>query len=209
MHATRKNIKSLLISATSLSLLCAFAFGTASNADPNMTVDSTVSATSLTLQNLKNGSYEIPNDACGYKVVKLRDGKGSTEGMEVVFGRASFGKISDKREPGAVVHLAYKDEMLGWMQQVVFVVARGNKLLQIAELGLDDREQLKNVEFRDGDVLLETYAPEENGSKFYKKCTKAQLIEKKEGTELTATQFNWYTTEGNQEPAPRLVSLRH
>lgn len=207
MYATRKNIKSLLIKTTSLSLLCAFAIAPA-KADPNMTADTMVASSTLTLQNLKNGSYEIPNDACGYKVVKLHDGKGTVDGMEVVFGRACFGKISNKNEPGAVVHIAYQDEMMGWMQQVVFVVARGTKLLQIAELGLDDREQLKNVEFRDGDVLLETALPEENTGKVYKKCTKAQLVEKKEGTELTATQYNWYTTESNREPSRKLASLR-
>lgn len=205
MYATSKRIwvTTALIAAMILSAAAINAASAKSSSD----AATALSENSLTLENLKNGSYELPDNACGYKVVKLRGGKGVNEGMEVVFGRASFGKLSQKNEPGAVVHLAYKDEMFGWMQQVVFVVCRGEKLLQIAELGLDDREQLKNIEFRDGEVLIETALPESNSSKVYKKCTKAQLVETKQGCELTATEYNWYTTEGNQEPVSRLVSL--
>lgn len=205
MQAPRKN----KINALALSLICAFGCATAFSPNANAEESSfgTVAET-LTLENLKNGSYQIPDSACGFKVVKLNNGKGDNQGLEVVFGRALFGKLSDKQEPGAAVHLAYKDEMFGWMQQVVFVVARGNKLLQIAELGIDEREQVKNLEIRDGDVLIETSLPETKAGKVIKKCTKAQLLQRKEGCELTASEFSWYTTEGDHEPGKRLASLR-
>lgn len=162
----------------------------------------------LTLDHLKNGSYQIPNNACGYTVVKLHNGKGSTQDVEVVFGRASFGKLTNKKESGAVVHLAYKDPMFGWMQQVVFLVERQGKVLQIAELGLDERDQLKSVEFRDGDALIETTVPDIASGKVYKKCIKAELTERKEGCELTATKTNWLTTDGIHRPSSRLTALR-
>jgi hypothetical protein len=162
----------------------------------------------LTLDNLKNGSYQIPDSACGYKVVKLHNGKGTAQDVNVVFGRASFGKLTNKKEPGAVVHLAYKDQMFGWMQQVVFLVERNGKVLQIAELGLDERDQLKAIEFREGDALIETTIPDVRSGKVYRKCIKAELTESKDGCELTATKTNWLTTDGNNEPAHRLVSLR-
>lgn len=162
----------------------------------------------LTLDNLKNGSYQLPTSACGVAVVKLHDGKGTAQDMDVIFGRATFGKLTDKFEPGAVVHLAYKDPMFGWMQQIVFVVERKGQILQIAELGLDEREQLKNIECRDGNAVLETTVAEDSSGKVYKKAIKAELVDTREGTELTATKYNWYTTEGNQEPTPKLVSLR-
>ncbi len=178
------------------------------SAEPAAQAEFTQVSNSLTLEHLKNGSYQLPDNACGYKIVKLHNGKGDTQGTEVVFGRASFGKLTDKKEIGAVIHLAYKDEMFGWLQQIVFVVSRGDKLLQIGELGIDEREQLRNIEVRDGDVLIETAIPDEKSGKVYKKCLKAQLVETSEGCELTSTQWNWYTTEGSQEPVTKLVSLR-
>lgn len=163
----------------------------------------------LTLENLKNGSYQIPNSACGYTIVKLHNGKGTSEDGDVVFGRAAFGKLTDKKEPGAVVHLAYKDQMFGWMQQVVFLVERKGKVLQIAELGLDERDQLKNIEFRDGEALIETTVPDVASGKVYKKCVKAELTDGKGGCQLTATKTNWLTTgENDKEPVHRFVSLR-
>lgn len=210
MYATRKRANFTafaLISAIAISIAGAEMSGAKPAAEAG-----TGDTIPLTLDNLKNGSYQIPDSACGYKVIKLQNGKGSHQGIDVLFGRATFGKLSDKQEAGAAVHLAYKDEMFGWMQQVVFVVARGEKLLQVAELGLDEREQLRNIEFRDGDALIETTLPDDAAGKVYKKCTKAKLVETKEGCELTATEFNWYTSEGNpdgpSESPKRLVSLR-
>jgi hypothetical protein len=198
MNATRKRAA---IAATAL--ISAMTLFTAL---PNFA--SAKDASALTLEHLKNGSYQIPTSACGFTVVNLHDGKGTAQDMQVIFGRAVFGKLTDKHEPGAVVHLAYKDPMFGWMQQVVFVVERNGKILQIAELGLDEREQLKNIECREGNALIETTLAEDSSGKVYKKCVKAELVDTKEGCELTATKYNWYTTEGNQEPAPKLVSLR-
>lgn len=162
----------------------------------------------LTLENIKNGSYQIPNSACGYTVVQLHAGKGANQDVDVVFGRVTFGKLTNKQEPGAVVHLAYKDDMFGWQQQVVFLVERNGKVLQIGELGLDEREQLKGVELRDGVALIETAAPDAASGKVYKKCLKAELVERKDGCQLTATKYNWLTTERTQDSDERLVSVR-
>lgn len=194
MNTTRKRVTF----ATLAALIAATTFATTSAlANP-----------ALTLDNIKNGSYQIPNSACGYTVVQLHNGKGANQDVNVVFGRVTFGKLSNKQEPGAVVHLAYKDDMFGWQQQVVFLVERKGKVLQIGELGLDEREQLKNVELRDGTALIETAAPDIASGKVYKKCVKAELVERKDGCQLTATKFNWLTTERTEDTAQRLVSLR-
>jgi hypothetical protein len=194
MNATRKTATTF----AAIALLTAALFAPSANAQ----------TAGLTLENLKNGSYQIPNSACGYTVVKLHEGKGTAQDVQVIFGRATFGKLTNKSEPGAVIHLAYKDQMFGWMQQIVFVVERKGKVLQIAELGLDEREQLKNIEFREGDALIETACPDASSGKIYKKCVKAELVERKEGCVLTATKYNWLTTDNAQEAAHRLVSLR-
>jgi hypothetical protein len=206
MKRTGKRVATTtLVSALALLNFCI----TSAWAEPASHHGSMHTVETLTLEHLKNGSYQIPDSACGFKVVKLHEGKGEADGVKVVFGRAVFGKLTNKQESGAAIHMAYHDEMFGWMQQMVFVVARGDKLLQIAELGLDEREQVKNIEMRDGDVLIETSIPEGNSGKVYKKCTKAQLVETKNGCELTASQFNWYTTEGDQGDAPaKLAVLR-
>jgi hypothetical protein len=196
MNATRKKFNTL----AAIALLTSALIAPAANAQ---------TASGLTLENLKNGSYQIPNSACGYTVVKLHDGKGTVQDVQVIFGRATFGKLTNKSEPGAVIHLAYKDQMFGWMQQIVFLVERKGKVLQIAELGLDEREQLKNIEFREGNALIETACPDPNSGKTYKKCVKAELVERKDGCELTATKTNWLTgADNNQETSHRLVSLR-
>jgi hypothetical protein len=194
MNTTRKRATFVTLAA----IIAATTFATTS----------ALAKSALTLENIKNGSYQFPNSACGYTIVQLHDGKGANKEVNVVFGRATFGKLTNKQEPGAVVHLAYKDDMFGWQQQVVFLVERNGKVLQIGELGLDERDQVKNVELRDGNALIETSAPDVASGKVYKKCLKAELVERKDGCQLTATKYNWLTTEKDQDAAERLVSLR-
>jgi len=113
-------------------------------------------ASALTLDHLKNGSYLIPDLACGYTPVDLKDGHGEHDGVEVVFGRAVFGNLAGEKQPTAIVHLAYCTPELGWLQQLVFVKENNGKLVQIAEYSLDDRDQLQGISIEKGQVVVET-----------------------------------------------------
>lgn len=117
--------------------------------------DSAKQSRILTLSRLKNTDYQISDSACGSTKVRLIDGKGKADSIEVLFGTAKFGDLRNGR-PGAVVHLAYKSELFGWLQEVVFMEVQGNKLVQVAEQGLDDNEQLKDIQINHGLVTLET-----------------------------------------------------
>ena len=76
--------------------------------------------TILTFEHLRNGSYQIPDLACGYTTVKLQNGKGETDGVKVVLGRAAFGYLALNKQHVAALHLAYFTDELGWLQEIVF-----------------------------------------------------------------------------------------
>src|SRR5215469_13046246 len=110
----------------------------------------------LTLHNLKNGTYLVPDLACGYTRVTLTDGKGETDGVKVVFGQAVFGTLSSSKNPMAVVHVAYHTDELGWLQELVFMQVQGHKLTQVAEYVLDDSCTLSQLNIKNGDCFVQT-----------------------------------------------------
>jgi TonB family protein len=159
----------------------------------------------LTLDHLKNGSYLIPDLACGYTEVKLKSGQGENAGIKVVFGQAVFGSLANDKSLTAVVHLAYHTNELGWLQQLAFVQAKGNKLLQVADYILDDRCTLKSLYIKQGNVWVETATNDSPQKVAEMKLTKIHLSSSKEGCLLEACDFAIDRVSGKLVQAPNMA----
>jgi TonB family protein len=181
-YKSNKNISLMVIAFSACSLLTAP--GSLAATKSSGAIQHNV----LTLEHLKNASYQIPDLACGYTTVKLNDGSGEQDGIKAVFGRATFGDINKK--PTAVVHLAYHTDELGWLQQLVLIQADGGKLLQVAEYGLDDREQVKDISFRNGEIFVESSAKNAPAGTA-DRLTRMRLSSTAEGCMLQASEWDY------------------
>ena len=155
--------------------------------------------TVLSLNHLKNGSYQVSDSACGYTTVRLANGKGEADGIEVVFGRAQFGQLRSGRA-GAVVHLAYKSDTFGWLQEVVFIEVQNNELVQVAEHNLDDRDELKSIDIKRGEITLETASPDSINHEQHK-VTKIKLAEGQGGS-CTLQSSEWLQDRSTNQLKP-------
>lgn len=108
----------------------------------------------LSLQALKNLTVPVPDLACGDIPVQLRDGRGQRQGIEVRLGSAVFGTFPRSQTPLAVAHIAYEDEALGWMHELIFVTREGAEPTVVASYGLDDREHVQSLKLDNGELTL-------------------------------------------------------
>lgn len=158
----------------------------------------------MTLEHLKNACYQVPDLACGYREVQLKDGRGTTGDERAVFGRATFGKINGFEGTAAAVHIAYENQSLGWSQEIVFITQKGGQLLQVAEYNLDDSEQLTGIEIKDGEVIVDTKLPanqsaEAKGEQLaqIQKVTKFRLSQSSTGCMVEASE--WQRVPGSNQ----------
>ncbi len=172
--------------------------------------------TSLTVEHLKNGSYQIPDLSCGYHAVKLVAGKGHNEDGDVVFGRAAFGDLNNDGQIDAIVHLAFRTPESPWMQQLIFVLNRGGKLIQVADYSLDDSLELKALGIKSGEAVADytsrgSVSPSrrkmlEKTMKFRLACDKACNIQ------LKASEWQVDPTTGELSPcvdlAPYILTIQ-
>jgi TonB family protein len=162
-----------------------------------------VESTALTLDHLKNASYQIPDLCCGYKNIKLKNGTGTKDGVTVVFGRAVFGKLGSIKGTSAVVHVAYHDESLGWLQQLIFIEAKNNKLLQIAEYGLDEGEDIKSMKITQGETVIESQLPipaSAGKTSQLQKITRIRVDQSRNGCVLKASEWQRDITTAQLKP---------
>lgn len=198
--------KSLLLLVTAFALCASLPSASLANTHTKKPIASRASI--LTVNHLKNACYQMPDLACGFKNVKLKNGVGENDGMKVIFKRATFGTIEGYSDPCGVVQLSYWDDTFGWSQQLVFIRAQGNKLVQIAEYSLDERESLKAVKLTKGAVVLETKMPDPAAKPIHAKLdkvTKIHLSQSDEGCTLTASE--WQRTPASSSLLKPYVDL--
>lgn len=159
----------------------------------------------LTLNHLKNGNYLVPDLACGYTPVQLKNGQGEADGIKVVFGQAIFGDLTGAKKTTAVVHLAYHTQELGWLQQLAFIQKNDNKLVQVADYILDDRCRLISLSVKNADVWVETTQPDDAGNGETRKLTRIHLSPAKTGCLLEACEFTTDASSGKLVPAQNLA----
>jgi TonB family protein len=145
----------------------------------------------MTLEHLKNGSFQITDLGCGYEEVHLINGKGKSGHCQVVLGRVVFGDFDGDGKLDAVAHAAFRFDGGDWMQELIFVEDGGNKLLQLAEYSLDDREELKNIEIKDKRITIEsTVADAAHPDTKINKITKIKVSRDRSGqTTLKASEY--------------------
>jgi TonB family protein len=157
----------------------------------------------MTLEHLKNSCYQIPDLACGYKTVQLKNGIGYKDGIQVVFGTAVFGQLNKLQGTCAVVHIAYHDDSLGWLQQLIFVEQQNGKLVQIAEYNLEDQEVLQNLRILNGEAIANTTMRDpsvQNESATIDKITRMRLSPSNQGYMLTASEWQKDKTTSQLKP---------
>lgn len=168
----------------------------------------------MTLAHLKNGSFQIPDLACGYKVVKLTDGAFDKDGTEVVLGRVCFGDINQDKKLDAAVHIASSVGGLGWTEQILFIVQDKGKLLQVADYVLNDAEEFKDMEVKNGEVQLRSMAPQVvaaadaatagGTSRQVEKLAKIKLTKSGQSYTLRASEWQIDLASGQMKPYTNL-----
>ena len=165
----------------------------------------------MTLAHLKNGSFEIPDLACGYKVVKLTNGEFDQDGTQVVLGRVCFADINQDKKLDAVVHIASSVGGMGWTEQLAFIIEDKGKLLQVADYTLADNEEFKDVQVKNGAVHLRSLAPQvvtgqdiaeagNRNSQQIEKLAKIKLSKSGQSYTLRATEWQMDLTSGELKP---------
>jgi TonB family protein len=170
----------------------------------------------MTLGHVKNGSFEIPDLACGYKVVKLTDGALDKDGTEVVLGKICFGDLNQDKKLDAVVHIASSVGGMGWTQQIAFIIQDKGKLLQVADYRLADYEEFKDLQVKSGEVQLRTMAPQvvagQDGptagwiSQQVEKLAKIKLTKSGQSYTMRATEWQTDLASGELKPYTNLAN---
>src|SRR5262249_2253856 len=140
---------------------------------------------------LRNGSYQITDLGCGFEEVRLVNGKGKSGDCEVLLGRIVFGDFDGDGKADAIAHAAFRFAGGPWMQELIFVEDGGNKLMQLAEYSLDDKEELKSIDIKDKRVTIEsTVADATHPGTKINKVTRIKVSHDRSGqTTLKASEF--------------------
>jgi len=157
-------------------IVCLTSIGRVGAATTSSHAKATRPASTMTFQHLKNGSYQIPDLACGYRQVKLSNGNYKDKHCQVVFGNATFGDLNGDNLTDAVVHVAFRDGNSPWMQQLLFVVNDRNRLLQVGDYSIDENAELKSLRIKNKEVTSETRRSDVGSHKTLDKVTKIRMF---------------------------------